>query len=163
MALVACRECGKEISKKADACPHCGFKQKRTSLLTWIVTIFVGVPVLISVIIAAGQSGATSGPKTPEQVAADLDSQRATYARIIAERSISKQLKAPSTADFSGYAETQVGKLKNGGPNDWIVIGFVDAQNGFGAKLRNEYQVKIEFEANKHDRYRVKQAELLSR
>jgi hypothetical protein len=162
MALVACKECGKEVSKKAEACPHCGFKPKRTSLFTWIVTIFVGIPILISVIIAGGQSS-SSEPKTPEQMAAELASQRATYARIIAEQSISKQLKAPSTADFSGYSETQVAKLKNGGPNDWIVMGFVDAQNDFGAKLRNNYQVVIEFEANKHDSYRVTKAELFSR
>jgi hypothetical protein len=119
------------------------------------VTIFVGIPVLISVIIAAGQSGSSSEPRTPEQTAAEqraaLDSQRATYARIIAEQSISKQLKAPATADFSGFSETEAGPLKNGGPNDWIVKGFVDAQNGFGAKLRNDYEVVIEFEANKHD------------
>jgi hypothetical protein len=30
MALVACKECGKEISDKAPACPHCG-----APLTTW--------------------------------------------------------------------------------------------------------------------------------
>ncbi len=29
MALIKCKECGKEISNKADACPHCGFKQPK--------------------------------------------------------------------------------------------------------------------------------------
>lgn len=28
MALIACKECGKEISKKAKSCPHCGAKNK---------------------------------------------------------------------------------------------------------------------------------------
>ena len=26
MALIKCKECGKEISDKADHCPHCGYK-----------------------------------------------------------------------------------------------------------------------------------------
>jgi primosomal protein N' len=41
MALVKCKECGEEISKKAEKCPRCGSPQKKkTSLFTWIVTIF---------------------------------------------------------------------------------------------------------------------------
>lgn len=27
MTLIKCKECGKEISKDAEACPHCGKKQ----------------------------------------------------------------------------------------------------------------------------------------
>lgn len=39
MALIKCRECGAEISKKAESCPKCGAKQsKPTSLFTWIIT-----------------------------------------------------------------------------------------------------------------------------
>lgn len=42
MALVKCRECGQEISKEAEKCPHCGAPQKKkTSLFTWIVTIAI--------------------------------------------------------------------------------------------------------------------------
>lgn len=26
MSLIKCKECGKEISTKAAACPHCGYK-----------------------------------------------------------------------------------------------------------------------------------------
>lgn len=31
MALINCHECGKEISNKAEACPHCGCPIKETS------------------------------------------------------------------------------------------------------------------------------------
>lgn len=42
MALTKCKECGKEISIKADKCPHCGAPaKKKTSVLTWLVTIFI--------------------------------------------------------------------------------------------------------------------------
>ena len=32
MALKKCKECGKEVSTKADLCPHCGAKQKRKGI-----------------------------------------------------------------------------------------------------------------------------------
>lgn len=42
MALKKCRECGKEISSTAKACPHCGASpKKRTSLVTTTLTIAV--------------------------------------------------------------------------------------------------------------------------
>ena len=157
MALVACKECGKEVSKKAKVCPHCGFKPKRTSLFTWLVMIFVAVPIVIGII-------STFIEKTPEQYAAERqrssESQRKAYASVIAERAIKAQLKAPSTADFSGLFDTQVAHLKDGGPNKWIVKGYVDAQNSFGAKIRNNYQVVVEFEEGKDDNARVLSAEL---
>ncbi|MBE9582555.1 MAG: zinc ribbon domain-containing protein [Proteobacteria bacterium] len=48
MALKKCKECGKEVSTKADLCPHCGAKQKGKgigcggALLILIVIAFIG-------------------------------------------------------------------------------------------------------------------------
>jgi hypothetical protein len=33
MALVACKDCGTEISSKAEFCPRCGRRQERRSVL----------------------------------------------------------------------------------------------------------------------------------
>lgn len=41
MALVKCKECGKEISKKATSCPNCGAKPRRTSAFTWLIAVLV--------------------------------------------------------------------------------------------------------------------------
>lgn len=43
MALIKCRECGKEISKTAKTCPNCGAKNKNrpTSPITWLVVIIL--------------------------------------------------------------------------------------------------------------------------
>lgn len=38
MALVKCKECGKEISKDAETCPHCGKKINKTP---WIAQVLV--------------------------------------------------------------------------------------------------------------------------
>lgn len=29
MALIKCKECGKEMSDKAEVCPHCGYSEKK--------------------------------------------------------------------------------------------------------------------------------------
>lgn len=33
MALIKCKECGKEFSDMADACPNCGYKPKKTQIM----------------------------------------------------------------------------------------------------------------------------------
>lgn len=63
MALVKCKECGEEISKKADSCPKCGAKKpKKTSLFTWIATLFI-----VYIIYAAAQNtGSVNSASTPK-------------------------------------------------------------------------------------------------
>lgn len=42
MALINCKECGNQISDKADKCPNCGFKQKKPiSLLVFLGILFI--------------------------------------------------------------------------------------------------------------------------
>lgn len=69
--LINCKDCGNVVSKNATACPNCGAKVKRTSILTWIAVIFIGFMVLSAVI--SGMSGETtnSEPAADEGAAAD--------------------------------------------------------------------------------------------
>ena len=62
-------------------------------------------------------------------------------AYTLAENVVEAQLKAPSTADFSNRNETSI-YVHN---NVWIVSGWVEAQNSFGATIRNTYTVQITF------------------
>lgn len=74
MALIACAECGKEISDKAAACPHCGAPvvgaapvmtvttQQPSSWWKWLIVVPVGGFLLLMLI------GSCSG--TPESRAA---------------------------------------------------------------------------------------------
>ena len=41
MALVKCKECGKEISSTVKVCPSCGYK-KKPSKLTYFIVIILG-------------------------------------------------------------------------------------------------------------------------
>lgn len=57
-----------------------------------------------------------------------------------AEQVVKEKLKAPSTAKFSSWGETKITKIKD---NTYLVKGYVDAQNGFGAMIRSNYSVEI--------------------
>lgn len=50
--MTNCKDCGKPVARSALACPHCGaFRKRHTSMVTWLVTGLVGVPVAIAIIV----------------------------------------------------------------------------------------------------------------
>ena len=60
MALVACKECGNEVSTKASACPKCGAKVPKTKWWLWIPLGLIGVVFIW---------GAITGPKDTAELA----------------------------------------------------------------------------------------------
>jgi len=61
MALTRCKECGREVSTKAEVCPHCGVVvKKKTSGCATLVAIIGGVAVVGY--IAASMSGNSLAP-----------------------------------------------------------------------------------------------------
>lgn len=60
-------------------------------------------------------------------------------AKIACEDFVQKSLKAPSTADFPSYSSYTA----TGGPEVWTVNGYVDAENGFGAKIRTDWKCMV--------------------
>lgn len=62
---------------------------------------------------------------------------------VIAEDAVKEQLKSPSTAEFSPKDETTF-TIED---NVWEISGWVDAQNSFGATIRNTYTVKVTFDS----------------
>jgi len=68
-----------------------------------------------------------------------------TYSNIEAysasQQFVKEQLKAPSTAKFT-YDPSTITKIND---STFYVIAIVDAENSFGAKIRNRYSCKIIF------------------
>jgi hypothetical protein len=61
----------------------------------------------------------------------------AGLAQLMAERFVKQELRSPSTANFPATAEVrQVGGA-------WLVSSYVDAQNGFGATIRNHWTAEL--------------------
>jgi hypothetical protein len=50
MAMTKCKECGVQISTKADACPQCGAKRKRTSGCAVVILGFLLIFLLLPMI-----------------------------------------------------------------------------------------------------------------
>lgn len=61
-------------------------------------------------------------------------------AKICAEQAVKDTLKAPSTAEFCSHSDMEAEHLGN---NQWIVSGYVDAQNSFGAFIRKDWSVTL--------------------
>lgn len=60
-------------------------------------------------------------------------------AQIMAKEFVKNSLKSPSTADFSNTSSQELSD------KTFLVSGNVDAQNSFGAMLRNTFRVKLKY------------------
>lgn len=116
MAMVKCKECGNEISSKAEACPSCGVKRKKTSTLTWIVGG------LFALVVFGGVFGSVSNSPTPARSPAqqkhDADVQRAA----IGAKAIKETLRNPDSLQLESALVMASG----------AVCYEYRAQNGFG-------------------------------
>lgn len=57
--LINCKDCGKEVSKKAKTCPHCGAKVKKGHKILWTILGIFGLFVIIG-IFSEEENGTTS-------------------------------------------------------------------------------------------------------
>jgi len=64
----------------------------------------------------------------------------------IAKDFIERRLKSPSTAKHGRYYENEVTIEKMG--RNYTVNSYVDSQNGFGAMIRTNYTVKVQYQGN---------------
>lgn len=79
-----------------------------------------------------GNSVPTNRPEINSNRHSDTD------AWVCAQAIVKSKLKSPSTADFCSFADAEVKHLGNG---EYIVTGWVDAMNSFGAEVREYFVV----------------------
>lgn len=91
----------------------------------WAWLIIIGTTVGVMAACAGCLSSAGNQPTDPT-----------IGATVACEGFVQDQLKSPSSAQFSN--ESVHGPVA-GKPNRYIVVGSVDAQNSFGAQLRNNF------------------------
>jgi RNA polymerase subunit RPABC4/transcription elongation factor Spt4 len=98
MALVACKECGNQISKSAKSCPQCGHKQRRTSKFTWIALGLVVVMVGVSQVGAPpSSSSATAAALTPEQKEAKQKADAALQQAMLGAKTLKQAMRNPDS------------------------------------------------------------------
>ena len=105
--------------------------QKRKKALIVLLSIIVIVPIVTL--------GIASRSITSSKSSTISDSYgNSKYLAITnAERVVESQLKVPSSATFSNVSA----KLSTN--NKWIISGYVEAQNSFGAKVKNSFTVEL--------------------
>ena len=109
-----------------------------------VISAIVGVA-----LIALGFCVTENGPGRGTGGITDSYGHDWAVAMTVAEKAVKSKLKSPSSAEFSPKDETTI----NVSGNTWTVRGWVEAQNSFGATIRNSYSVKFTF--NSSDKYTI--------
>lgn len=128
MALTKCRECGRQISTKAEACPGCGAKQpRRTSALTWLVAgiaLFLLIAGLLSPDSppSSKSDAAVVAKKSPEEQRRDRNLQRA----VVSVKALREAMRNPESFALEQALAMDTGTL----------CFSYRAQNGFGGMNR---------------------------
>lgn len=99
------------------------------------------------VVLLLGALGSRSTPSSSPAAPGAPNPIKNTEACAIAEKFVTDKVRAPATADFPWACNaSQTG-------DKWVVKGYVDSQNGFGAKLRTNYVVTVHPKTWKVDRW----------
>ncbi len=67
MALVKCKECGKEISNKAAECPYCGCLEPASKPWSWKKATLIGIIIVILMfgfVILTSDNDSSNTPKS---------------------------------------------------------------------------------------------------
>jgi hypothetical protein len=138
MAMTKCKECGAEISTKADSCPQCGAKRKKNSgcalvllglLLLFIVAAIVAPDAQSPTSTAPSAANTSSDSAEPAGEPAESPADRETREMVWMERgkdAARSKLKDPDSAKFQNVYFHQG---KDGVP---LTCGEINSKNSFG-------------------------------
>jgi len=135
-----CAHCKKEIDAMATRCPHC---QGKMYVWTKEKKIMGAILAILIFVAFSGMFSDKSSNTTPSTQS--TQNQREIEALVFAKDVIKRTLKAPSTATFEDVHSYELSNLKD----VWAVNGYVDSENSYGAKLRNVWEVQLDYRDGK--------------
>jgi len=149
-----CSFCAEEIQDEAIKCKHCGEMLNNQNSLNLTKTIErkkmgCGSWLVLAVLLAVFINWITScGNTTTTTTKSDIPDNITIC--VTAQQYVEHFLKAPGSAKFpSCHAST----IENLGNKKYRVTSYVDSQNSFGALLRLNYTVLMEYKGN--DRFQL--------
>ncbi len=134
-----CPQCQTDIPTGAKKCPNC-----QSDLRSWferhpISSVILGLLVVGMIVNAIMPS--SSVPNSNEQVTKN----REIISTVFAKEVIKGILKSPSTAKFVDVMAYELSNEKD----VWAVNGYVDSQNSFGAMIRSQWEVQLDYRDGK--------------
>ncbi|MFZ3088021.1 MAG: zinc-ribbon domain-containing protein [Methylotenera sp.] len=146
MALSKCKECGKEVSSKAEACPHCGApikKQQKQYGCGTLILLGIIVMVLISVF-SSNDTSTSSVPKTPEEIRkAEIEKHFSAWDG--SHRGLTEVIKK-SMNDPNSYEHEKTVFWDKG--DHLIVKTTFRGKNAFGGVVKNWVMAKVDLNGN---------------
>ena len=155
--LITCPECKKQISDQAAACPHCGRPMRRAAPTAYapqpagqaakrkegprpflIFLLIMGVIMLFYFMFSGG------GNSGSQKSYSEADYKAGLY--TLAEKQVKAHLKAPSTAKLCKMSETE---FQKGSDGVYMMTGWVDAENSYGAMLRSTWGIMAQADGEK--------------
>jgi hypothetical protein len=100
--MTKCKECGTDISTKADACPKCGAKQIRTSGCAKVALGFIIFFVFVSIVGTCSRNNSTSSSSPTPDISTSTTSSAATSATATTELPV-----APAIGAQWSYAQDE--------------------------------------------------------
>jgi len=125
-----CPKCGTTPTGAAEFCPLCGFRLPRERS-GYLILFFFG---LVALIVFAVIGHRANDTPTDDKYTASRSA-----ARVMAQKFVLNKLVSPATAKFSDESETEI----QGYGDSWMVAGWVDSQNVYGALIRSRYRVTL--------------------
>lgn len=145
-----CPHCKTEIDWEASICPNCHGKITVWNSGKKMLVVIVALLFLIGIFnMNSVTPSSTSTSSTPEPVSTPSPEQarkdREIMSLVFAKETIKKVLKSPSTAEFVDVKAYELSNLKD----VWAVNGYVDSQNSFGAMIRSQWEVQLDYREGK--------------
>ncbi len=126
--FVKCKTCGKDISKNAKTCPHCGEKQKKLSIIHWVGIVLVALLVI----------GIINAPDQPKETNSSSDS---NAAEAVVKKKIEAIIEIPSDQEqFISLIEKYVNSFR-AAKNELQQSALKDQRKNELAKLIHDYSV----------------------
>ena len=134
---------GLDMSSSANSAQKNKEWMKKHPILTVVIVLFF-IGIIVSMFDGDSSSPSTSSSTdtpvstpSPEQAKKDREIMSLVFAKDV----IKKTLKSPSTAEFVDVKAYELSNLKD----VWAVNGYVDSQNSFGAIIRSQWEVQLDY------------------